>query len=364
MIESSVPTSSTGVRIFAHGGPEVLTFGDYPLPAIGPRDVLVKVAAASVSGWDLKYREGLHPGSRLPGRTAFPLPQQLGREVAGTVVATGEAVHRFQPGDRVVGVVHPENPRSPETIRGLGNLSTGVDVPGHQSMGGYASHVVRDEDLWLAVPDGVDLEQAAITLWPYATSLRLLVDRLGVRVADTVLVHGASGGMGQATIQLAGSIGAVVIATTRHQAKADVLRELGVDEVVVTDDLTEAEKRIRAATTGEGVDHVVDYSGSRELMRLSLRTLRLGGRICPAAGDQDPQPIPVTVADLTRLEMTLVGIRGARHRDALTVLDLLSRKRIHPRVAARFPLSQAAAAHALLENSTDLVGRIVLIPDV
>lgn len=359
---ATVPTSTTAVRIFAHGGPDVLTYGDYPLPDLGPRDVLVEVAAASVSGWDLKYRKGLHAGSRLPGRAAFPLPQQLGREVAGTVIATGSEVDDLHVGDRVVGVVHPENPRSAETIRGLGNLSTGIDIPGHQSLGGYASHVVRDRDLWLPVPDGVDLELAAITLWPYATSLRLLTDRLRVRVADTVLVHGASGGMGQATTQLARTLGAVVIATTRHHTKADLLRELGADDVVVTDDLADAEKRVRTITGGEGVDHVVDYSGSRQLMELSLRVLRLGGRICPAAADQDPAPLPVTAADLTRLEMSLVGIRGARHRDALAVLDLLKNNRIQPRVAARFPLWKAADAHQLLENSSDLVGRIVLIP--
>lgn len=362
--DEALPRTTPAARVHEHGGPENLLFGEYPLEPIGPTDVLVAVDTASVSGWDIKYRAGTLSGVGLPGRRPLRLPQQLGREAAGVVVAVGAEVRRFAQGDRVVGVVHPENPDSIQSIRGLGNLSTGVDVPAHGALGSYATYLVRDQRMWLPVPDGVDLEQAAVALWSYGTSHRLIRDRLRLRLGDTLLVCGASGGMGEATIALAKLSGAQVVVTTRHAAKVDALRELGADEVVVTTQ-DDAASLIRAWSNGEGVSHAVDYTGNAELMRLAVDSLRLGGVFSPAAGTQiPPGPPPFTVNDFTRLEMTMIGVRGARHEDALAVLDLLAHGRIHSRVAARFPLSDAAKAHALYESATDLVGRIVLKPQM
>src|SRR4029079_4853118 len=160
----------------------------------------------------------------------------LGREAAGEVVAVGPAVTKFKPGDRVIGVTHPEDPDSVETARGLGNLSRNLAIPGHQAMGSYAQYLVRDEGMWLPLPDGVDWEQAGVALWPCSSSHRVVRDRLKVRPGDNVLIIGASGGMGQATLQLAKLAGGRVIATTRHQSKVAGLREAGADAVVVSTD--------------------------------------------------------------------------------------------------------------------------------
>ncbi|MET9491100.1 medium chain dehydrogenase/reductase family protein [Nocardia sp. NPDC006630] len=361
--EAALPETTKAVRIFEHGGPECLLYNDFPLAPVGPCDVLVAVHSASVSGWDLRYRGGEVVGLNLPGRRGLPMPQQLGREASGTVVAVGSEVASFQPGQRVVAVVHPENPYSPETYRGLGNLSTGIDVPGHAGLGCYAQYLLRDQHLWIPVPEHVDMEQAALTLWPYATAHRVIRDRLRVQLGETVLVGGASGGMGEATIRLAKLAGARVAVTTRFPAKAEALRDMGAEEVIVTEDLDAAVDRLRE-WSGGGVDHAVDYSGSALVLRLAIDSLRLGGRICPAAGAQrGTEPMPLTMHDFTRLEMSMIGVRGARHQDTVTVLDLLARGLIGIRVAARFPLSEAAAAHALLENATELVGRVALYPD-
>ncbi|MFI8442125.1 zinc-binding alcohol dehydrogenase family protein [Streptomyces sp. WAC04189] len=360
---TALPTATAAVWVHEHGGPEQLVCEQRPLPALGPTDVLVAVDTAAVSGWDLKYRRGLQPGTVLPGRNPFPMPQQLGREAAGTVLATGSRTRLLRTGDRVAAVVHPENPHAPETYRGLGNLSTGIAIPGHQAPGAYAEYVVRDERLFLPVPDHVDLEQAAVTLWPYGTSHRVLRDRLRVTAGDTLLVTGAAGPMGLATIQLAHLFGLRVIATTRHAERADALRAACDADVVVTDDPAAAVQAVRDLTHGQGVDHAVDYSSSRDLLRFALDVLRLGGRLCPAAGEQNPPgPMPFAVIDLTRLEVDIVGIRGARHDDALRVLALLADGRLRSPIAARFPLDKAAQAHALMEQGTDVVGRILLKP--
>jgi NADPH:quinone reductase-like Zn-dependent oxidoreductase len=357
----AIPTKTMAVRLFAYGGPEKLVCGEYDLPPLGVRDVLVKNFAGSVSRWDVKYRAGDLARYQLPGRAAFPLPQQLGREAAGEVVAAGSAVTRFKPGDRIIGVTHPEDLDSVEAARGLGNLSRNLAIPGHQAFGSYAQYLVRDERMWLPLPDGVDYEQAGVALWPFSSSHRVVSERLKVRLGDTVLVTGASGGMGQATMQLCKLAGARVIATTRHAAKTKVLHELGADAAIVTADTERARAEVLAQTGGEGVDHAVDYTGSPELLRFLGSVMRLGGNLV-ISSEQGSETMPFRAADMIRLELNLLGIRGARMTDMLTVLKLLGAGRIETRIAARFPLTRVGEAHALLESSPDLVGRIVVLP--
>jgi NADPH:quinone reductase-like Zn-dependent oxidoreductase len=357
----TIPTTTMAVRLFEYGGPDKLVYGEYELPPLGERDVLVKNMAGSVSRWDVKYRAGDLARYQLPGRAAFPLPQQLGREAAGEVVAIGGAVSRFKPGDRVIGVTHPEDPDAIETARGLGNLSRKIAIPGHQAFGSYAQYLVRDERMWLALPDGVDFEQAGVTLWPFSSSHRVLRDRLGVELGDIVLIAGASGGMGQATMQLCKLAGARVFATTRHAIKAKVLRELGADAAIVTADAERAQDEISALTGGEGVDHAVDYTGSPDVLRFLGRVMRLGGSLV-ISSEQGSEPMPFRAADMIRLELNLLGIRGARMTDMLAVLQLLGAGRIQTRIAARFPLAEVGKAHELLVNSPHLVGRIVVLP--
>ena len=349
------------VRLFEYGGPDKLIYDEYDLPPLGERDLLVKNFAGSVSRWDVKYRAGDLMRYQIPGRAAFPLPQQLGREAAGEVIAAGPAVTHFKPGDRVVGVTHPEDPDAIETARGLGNLSRNLAIPGHQAFGSYAQYLVREERMWLPLPEGVDYEQAGVALWPFSSSHRVVRNRLGVRVGDTVLIAGASGGMGQATMQLCTLAGARVVATTRHAGKAAALRELGADAAVVIADVERARAEVLALTGGEGVDHAVDYTGSPEMLRFLGSVMRLGGSIV-VSSEQGREPMPFTAADMIRLELNLLGIRGARMNDMLTVLKLLGEQRIQTRIAARFPLARVGEAHELLVNSSDLVGRIVVLP--
>src|SRR5262249_15683704 len=151
---------------------------------------------------------------------------------------------------------------SVETARGLGNLSRNVAIPGHQAFGSYAQYLVRQEHMWLPLPDGIDYEQAGVALWPFSMSHRVVRDRLAVRLGDPGLIAGASGGMGQATMQLCKLAGARVIATTRQVTKAPVLRGLGADATIVTGNAEDARAEVLELTGGEGVVHAVDYTGS------------------------------------------------------------------------------------------------------
>ncbi|MFE9687387.1 alcohol dehydrogenase catalytic domain-containing protein [Streptomyces sp. NPDC006285] len=182
------------------------------------------VDTAGVSGWDLKYRRGLQPGTKLPGRNPFPMPQQLGREAAGTVVATAPDTRLLHVGDRVAAVVHPENPYAAETYRGIGEPLRRYRHPRPPGPGRLRRVCGARR---AALPAGARPRRhgtAAVTLWPYGTSHRVLRDRLRVTAGDTLLVTGAADPMGLATIQLAQFFGLRVIATTRHAERADALR--------------------------------------------------------------------------------------------------------------------------------------------
>jgi NADPH:quinone reductase-like Zn-dependent oxidoreductase len=356
------------VRLFEFGGPDKLRYGDHPMPEVGPTDVLVKVLATSVSHWDVKYRTGEvhefygkstgHHGG-IHGRRAFPMPMQLGRDVAGEVAAVGASVTTLALGDRVLGMTNPENTLSLASIRGLGNLSGGIDLPGHTMFGGYAQFVSRPESYWIKVRPELDLDQGAAAMWPCATAHRIVTNRLNVRMNDTVLITGASGGMGTATIGLAKLAGATVIATTRHPGKTASLEHWGAD-IVVDSGRDDAVKAIRAATGGEGADAAVEYTGASELMRLCIDALRLGGTFCPVGGEL--REIPLHVVDMVSKELNVHGIRGATRNDQRVVAELLEKGRIRMPIHAVLPLAKAAEAHAMLEHSEDLVGRIVLHP--
>jgi NADPH:quinone reductase-like Zn-dependent oxidoreductase len=361
-------TTMKAVRLFEFGGPDKLVYGDHPMPEVGPGDVLVKVLATSVSRWDIKYRIGEvhafygkgtgHHGG-IQGRRAFPMPMQLGRDVAGEVVAVGEDVTTLKPGDRVLGMTNPENARSLASIRGLGNLSGGVDLPGHTMFGGYAQFVSRPEDYWIKTSSDLDPDQGAAAMWPCATAHRIIVNRLNARMNDNILITGASGGMGTATMQLAKLAGVTIIAGTRDARKAAMLERAGAD-VVVDCSRDDSLQAIRAATGGEGVDAAVEYTGAPALMRLCIDALRLGGTFCPVGGEL--HEIPLRVIDMVSKELNVHGIRGATRNDQRVVAELIEKGHIRMPIHAVLPLAKAGEAHAMLENGSDVVGRIILRP--
>ena len=360
---AGIPTECAAVMLFEHGGPDALKYGVYSLRQPGPHDVVVDVHAIGVTGFDLKYRRGLLAHHQLPGRKLFPLPQQLGREAAGVVHWVGSLVTTLSPGDHVVAVTHPEDPYGVETARGLGNLSSGIDLPGHQSLGSYARYLIRDERLWLKLSPSVDLEQAALTLWPFSTVHRILTDRLHVHLSDVVVILGSTGGMGIAAIQLVKLLGARPVAATRDLSKTPQLRELGAVDVMDARDLDAGLATLHALTAGRGPDHVIDFAGNLDVLSAVASAIRVGGSICMGAADESAGQVPISVADMIRFELNVLGIRGARRTDMLAALELLEHQQITIPVAHRFPLAQAVDAHETMERGIRDVGRVLLKPE-
>ncbi|OGO20688.1 MAG: hypothetical protein A2144_03530 [Chloroflexi bacterium RBG_16_50_9] len=355
-----LPSSMKAVRFYKFGEPSVLQYMDAPLPEIGDDDVLIKVKATSVNRFDLKMRRGQIP--QIPGRDPFPMPFQPGRDVAGEVAAVGAKVSRFKEGDRVVGMTHPACGQCDNCLRGLDNLCTNIRLPGHQLPGAYAEYVSRRESEVLPAPNGVSYEKLGSCLWSYAAAWNIISRRGKLRAGQSVLITGASGGMGTATIQLARLVGvSKIFATTGSPAKVEPLKKLGVDHVVDYQD-ADAPTQIKSMTGGKGVDLVIDFVGG-DIFVFGLKCLRMSGTIVLVAGEEAESSIPLRMLSVMLLHthVNILGARSAKRIDDKIVLELLGEGKIDPVIDQVLPLSEAVKAHEILENQQQL-GRIVLVP--
>lgn len=350
------------VRLFEHGGPSVLKYVDVPVPEVGDDDVLIRVRATSINQWDLRYRSGKLPPNPLPGRPAWPLPFQLGRDAAGDVAQVGRSVKRWRVGDRVLQMTHPACGVCPMCLRGQDNLCVNTAYPGHQVFGGYADYVARPQHTVLAIPDTVSYEVAAATLWAYTTPLNCAKRRAPVGPGDTLLITGASGGLATAATQLAKLSGATVIGTTTKLSRSDELKALGYDHIVGSND-PETPAQVKSLTEGFGADAVWDCVGGTEFLTLSASCVRLGGTIAVlgAPVTEDGFDLEMNTLSFIFGELNVVGVRGATRLDHHVCMKLLGDGKINPVIDRVFPLSAAADAHTYLEGKQQ-VGKVILTP--
>ncbi|WP_314223787.1 zinc-binding dehydrogenase [Streptomyces zaehneri] len=344
-------------QVKAFGGPEVLATVELPDPVPGPGEVLIEVAHADTIFVETQVRTGLF-------RAHFPVepPYVPGGGVAGTVTAVGAGVDAGWVGRRVTSFV----------------------------TGSYAERVTAPVTAPTPVPDGLDLRTAAALVHDGVTAAGLL-EHTAVGPGDRVLILGASGGMGTLLIQLARARGARVVATARGARKSALVRELGADAVVDVSEpdwverarqalgrpeptrVTEADTEATAGTTAEAdteaaaaaaaADVVLDGVGG-ELGLAAFPLTADGGRFS-AHGAPSGGFAAVDAAEAERRGVTLFGIGDVQFGEAevrrLTahVLAEAAAGRLRPVIGARFPLTEAAAAHAAIEGR-ELVGKVVL----
>lgn len=318
------------VEITGGSGPaEALTLVERPDPAAGPGQIRIRVRAAGVNRPDLLQREGRYPAP--PGASDI-----LGLEVAGEIDQIGEGVDRWAVGDRVCAL--------------LGG-------------GGYAGHAVVDARHALPVPDGLDLVQAAALPETVCTVFANVFEAAALKAGETLLIHGATSGIGVTAIQMARAAGARVVATSRGADKTRAAGALGADLSLDAgaDDL---EAEIEAFG---GADVVLDMVGA-DYARLNQAVLKPFGRwvvIATLTGS-------LAQVDLARLMLKRIMLTGStlRSRPAdekarliaaveATAWPWVAAGRVRPPVEATFPLEQASAAHLRLEAGGH-VGKIVL----
>lgn len=304
-----------------NGGPEVLEYKEVPEPALSDGQVLVNVEAIGVNYRDVYEREGRDYGSKPPAT--------IGVEGAGTVAETGERV-------------------------------AWLDVP-HS----YAQRVPADRGKLVAIPGGISSEVAAAILMQGLTAHYLAFDSYPIQKGDWVIVHAAAGGVGLLLTQIAKLAGARVIATTSSDAKAQLAREAGADEVLRYEGFAE---RSRELVGGEGVAAVYDGVGQATFYE-GLKALRPFGRMIvygAASGQPDPLPVMLlaksgslyvqrpTIGTYTRTPELL------RDR-ARRVFELVQQGKLKVRIGARYPLREARRAHEDLE-ARRTTGKLLLLP--
>jgi NADPH2:quinone reductase len=316
------------IVVSATGGPEVLSYEDYPDPALNPGEVLVDVAASGVNFIDVYHRMGRYPLS---------LPFVPGNEGAGTVAAVGEDVE---------------------------GVSVGDTVAWANVMGSYAEKAVVPVSHLLMVPQGVAPELAAAVTLQGLTAHYLTHSVHEVKPGDDVLVHAAAGGMGLLLTQIAKLRGARVIGTVSTEEKEELARQAGADEVLRYKGFADAIRDL----TGSGVHVVYDGVGATTFAE-SLAALRPRGMM--ALYGQASGPVPPIDPQLLAKEGSLFLTRpslgayiATKDELAWRASDLygwLASGRLQVHVSRRYALAEAAQAHEDLE-ARRTTGKLLLIP--
>jgi NADPH:quinone reductase len=315
----------------AYGPPESLVVEDVPSPEAGPGEVVVSVKTASVNFPDVLIIQNKY-------QLKPPLPFSPGSELAGVVKSVGDGVTRWKPGDPVMAM-------------------TGY--------GAFAEEVKVDVNRLLSIPTGMDFVSAAAFGLTYATSEHALCDRGDLKAGETLLVLGASGGVGIAAIEIGKILGARVIACASTDDKLAVCREHGADDTInyATEDLRE---RIKASTGGKGADVVYDPVGGT-YTELALRSIAWRGRLLVvgfAAGDIPKIPLNLTLLKGCAIVGVFWGEFTRREPQRfLAAMDKLGRwfaeGRLKPHVSGTFPLERAADALMLMADRK-VKGKVVL----
>lgn len=331
------------------GGPEVLEPRELPDPGAAPGEVVVRVAAAAVNNTDVWTRSGAY-GTDEPAGWLGPVdfPRVQGADVCGEVVEVGDGVDPGLLGRRVL--------VDPVLTYADGPEPLVEAVLGSEADGGYAELVAVAADRVHDVSASpLDDQQLACLPISYGTATGML-ERAGVRRGETLLVSGASGGVGLSLVDLASARGARVVALSSG-SKADAVRAAGADVVLDRHDGDIGQQL--GDLVPEGLDAVADVVGGG-LLGTVMPHLRPGGRWVVSGAVAGP----VVELDLRRLYLRSVSLLGSTMHtpDQFAVLVAAANDGgLRPQVARTFPLAEAAAAQAVLERR-EHTGKLVLLP--
>lgn len=315
------------------GGPEALVWDEVPDPVAGEGEVLVEVAAGAVNRADILQRQGFY--NPPPGTSPYP-----GLECSGRITEVGPGVSGWAVGDEVCALL---------------------------AGGGYAEKVAVPAGQLLPVPKGVSLTQAAAlpevvcTVWSNVFMIAHL------RPGETLLVHGGSSGIGTMAIQLAKAVGAKVAVTAGSREKLDRCAELGA-EILVNYREQDFVAEVKKATDGAGADVILDNMGAKYLDR-NVQTLAVNGRLAiigMQGGIKGELNIGALLGKRGAISATSLRARPLAEKAAIVaavrehVWPLLDAGQVRPVVDRELPMSEAAEAHRVVEESGH-VGKVLLV---
>jgi len=319
------------IQISKTGGPEEMKLVDAPVPAPGPKQALIKVAASGVNFIDVYFRTGLYKAD---------LPFTPGNEASGTVEAVGPDVTEVQPGDRVAYAMH---------------------------RGSYAEYTVVPAAVLVKLPDHVDMKAAAAAMLQGMTAHYLTHSSYPLKPGDTCLIHAAAGGAGRLAVQMAKMLGATVYGTAGTDEKAAIARSAGADEVIVytREDFVPAVKKLAG---GKGLDVVYDSVGVSTFLK-GLDLIRPRGMM--VLFGQSSGAVPPFDPAVLNQKGSLFLTRPSLAHHCLTreellwragdVLSWIAAGRLELRIDKVYALEDAPQAHRDLE-SRRTAGKLLLEP--
>jgi len=328
-----------------HGGLENFEVVlDYPTPRATEGHVVIRVRASSWNHHDVFTVRGM-PGIKVP------LPVVLGLDMAGEIHEIGSGLESsgWKIGDRVL--VHP--------------LHKQAGLMGEMLDGGMAEYCRVSADQLLRLPDGVTFEDAAALPVAYGTAHRMLITHNPIAKGDKVLVLGASGGVGTASVVLAKHVGCEVIACASSAPKLERLKALGADHLVnysevdfskwVIEHYGKPERRSYAG----GVDCVVNFTGGDTWVP-SLRCLKRGGRlvVCGATAGHDPKE---DLRYIWTFELKIIGSNSFYDDNLGALMQLIQQGKIKPVIDKVLPLEQAREGLRLIQDR-EVIGKVVVTP--
>ncbi len=330
-IAEEIPEKMRAISIGEDKSPATLSLSEYDTPRPDTHEILVKIGAAGVNRGDCYQRMGFYPPP--PGAS-----QVMGLEFAGTVVACGSGVTRWQVGARIAGLV---------------------------AGGGYAEYGLVHEDHALEIPENMSFTDAAALPETIYTVWANVFELGGLSAGQTLLIHGGSSGIGTTAIQMAKHFGARVAITAGTDEKCDFCENLGAD-LTINYKTTDFEAAIAALTDGQGADLILDMVGGSYFQR-NIAAAARGGRIVNIAHLEGARAeidmLPVMLKNLTLTGSTLRA-RPIPEKTRLTNIIKekiwpLAGQEIKPIVDTVFPLAEAGAAQSLMETSQH-IGKIIL----
>ncbi len=317
-------------------------------PAIGNKDVLLKVKAAGVCGTDLKIRDGMVLTKELP---LIP-----GHELSGVVAATGADVEGFREGDEVlVSFYIPCNSckmclSNRQTI--CENLKGRI---GFEFNGGFAEYVAVNEDCLISKPASLSFREAAMVSDALGTSYHALVKRAKVKADDVVLLIGAGGGLGLHALQIAKWLGARVIAVDVSADKKQLLKTYGAEKVIDGKDPSWS-NQVLEFTAGRGADHALNFVYHAQSIGEGIKSLGKGGQLVMVAYHKE---FVFNAFQAHLNEIDLLGTRAATKEDIGHCLELVVSKQVEPVIGEILGLEDLNHGLQLIEEGR-LKGRLVL----
>jgi NADPH:quinone reductase-like Zn-dependent oxidoreductase len=334
-----------------HGGTEKLLYGDRPDPEPGPGQVRLRLKAAALNHLDLFVLNGM-PG--IP----IGLPHVGGADGAGTVETVGHGVQGIELGSEVVFDPGLSCGCCEFCRAGEQSLCVTFGVLGEHADGTFAEAVVVDAESLAPRPSHLSWEESAAFGLAHLTAWRMLINRGGLRPAETVLIHGIGGGVAVACLQLAKLFGARVIVTSRSEGKLRRALELGADEVLPADE--QIARAVRGLTGKRGADIVVDSVGEATWMQ-SLKAAAKGGRILTCGATSGPKP-QEEIRLIFWNQLSIIGSTMGSRRDWRQMVAAVEMHQLKPVIDTVLPLADGRAAYKRMEHAEQFA-KIVLSVD-